>query len=204
MTAILESSLKNMMLDFAKDAINKLYSEGIDKFDTVETAYAFIEEQEITIEESDINKLNKSSKKEKTKKEKSKSDKPKTKRTPHAYNLYFTSQRSIVKAELEKSYKESGKELKSKEIMSEVAARWKLMNDEEKNPWNEKAAKLKSDAVVQKNVIENISDVDEEKNEVNKEDDSCDVVEEEKKAKKPKEKKAKEKKEKKEKEDDIE
>jgi hypothetical protein len=75
----------------------------------------------------------KKSKKE-TKKE---SDAPKKKGTT-GYLLFAKEMRPDVKAELEAALEE-GVKLKSSETVTEIANRWKALDDDEKGEWNEKA-----------------------------------------------------------------
>tara|TARA_R110002074_G_scaffold215766_1_gene385610 strand:+ start:530 stop:1015 length:486 start_codon:yes stop_codon:yes gene_type:complete len=72
----------------------------------------------------------------------SKEDNSKPKRAMSGYNLYYKTERPIVKIELDNAAEESGEEVKSKDIMSAVAERWKALDDDEKKIWRKKAIEL--------------------------------------------------------------
>lgn len=65
-------------------------------------------------------------------------DKPKTKRGPTGYLMYTASMRPEVKAELEAALEE-GEKLKPQSVVTELAAKWKALSDEERTEWNDKA-----------------------------------------------------------------
>ena len=65
-------------------------------------------------------------------------DKPKTKRGPTGYLMYTASMRPEVKAELEAALGE-GEKLKPQSVVTQLAAKWKALSDDDRAEWNEKA-----------------------------------------------------------------
>ena len=65
-------------------------------------------------------------------------EKPKTKRGPTGYLLYTKELRPEVKAEMEAQLEE-GEKLKPQDVVTALAARWKALDEEEKDEWNAKA-----------------------------------------------------------------
>lgn len=64
-----------------------------------------------------------------------KDDKPKTKRAPTGYILYGDDVRPYVTKELTEALEE-GTKLKQKDVMIEIARRWKALSDAEREGWN--------------------------------------------------------------------
>ena len=65
-------------------------------------------------------------------------DKPKTKRGPTGYLMYTASMRPEVKAELEAALGE-GEKLKPQSVVTQLAAKWKALSEDDRAEWNEKA-----------------------------------------------------------------
>ena len=65
-------------------------------------------------------------------------DKPKTKRGPTGYLLYAASVRPEVRAEMEE-WLEDGEKLKPQDVVKAIAARWKALEQDERDEWNTKA-----------------------------------------------------------------
>ena len=65
-------------------------------------------------------------------------DKPKAKRGPTGYLMYTASMRPEVKAELEAALGE-GEKLKPQSVVTQLAAKWKALSDDDRAEWNEKA-----------------------------------------------------------------
>ena len=75
----------------------------------------------------------------KSKKEtKTKDDKPKTKRAPTGYLLYVGSIRTEVKEAMQ-AMAEEGVKVKPQEVVTECAARWKTLEQSERDEWITKA-----------------------------------------------------------------
>ena len=106
------------------------------------------------------------------------------KRAVSAYQLFCNENRLDVQAELNANIGE-GEKLARGAVLSELATRWKQLDDDEKKEWNDKKKELESSS-------------DEEKPEVEKKVEAeVEAEEEVKEEKKPKEKKEKKEKKKK-------
>ena len=90
--------------------------------------------------ELDPPKTKKESKKRPKKEPKAKSDedKPKKKRAPTGYLVYSSATRPEVRAELTDVLDE-GEKLKPQDVVRALAARWKDLDQEERDEWNTKA-----------------------------------------------------------------
>ena len=113
------------------------------------------------------------------------------KRAVSAYQLFCNENRLDVQAELNANIAE-GQKLARGAVLSELATRWKQLDEDEKKEWNDKKKELESSS-------------DEEKPEVEKKVEAeveAEVEEEVKEEKKPKEKKEKKEKKKKSVEDE--
>ena len=108
------------------------------------------------------------------------------KRAVSAYQLFCNENRLDVQAELNANIAE-GEKLARGAVLSELATRWKQLDEDEKKEWNDKKKELESSSDEEKPEVEEKVE-EEEKPEVEKK------VEEEKKPKEKKEKKEKKKK----------
>lgn len=82
----------------------------------------------------------------KAKAKKEAGDKPKSKRAATGYLTFAASVRAETKAELEAELEE-GEKLQPQAVVTAIAAKWKLLSEEEKAEWNETAkAAVSSDS----------------------------------------------------------
>ena len=133
MPAITESSLKAAFTEYATTSLLPALAKK----------YGFDVEEEVRALNLDDLKVNKTtSKGGKTKKTEG-DEKPKVKRGPTGYLLFTADARPGVKAEMEAELEEGAK-LKPQLVVTELAARWKALSDEEKAPWLEKAKAAKT------------------------------------------------------------
>ena len=91
--------------------------------------------------EQETNKSNKHKKTKKSKDDSDSEDKPKTKRTS-GYILFSNANRDEVRDSLTKDDEKP----KNTDIVRELARLWKALSDEDKEPWNIKAKKIKDAA----------------------------------------------------------
>lgn len=75
---------------------------------------------------------------------KSKADAPKAKRAPTGYLLYAADVRAETRTELEEALEE-GTKLKPQSVVTAIAAKWKALEQEERDSWNTKAKEAASD-----------------------------------------------------------
>ena len=76
--------------------------------------------------------------KKSTKTKKDESDEPKPKRPPTGYLLYSKDVREEIKTDLTEALDEDEK-LKAKDVVVAIAARWKALDQEERDVWNTRA-----------------------------------------------------------------
>jgi len=133
MPAITESSLKAAFTEYATTSLLPMLAKK----------YGFDAEEEARALNLDDLKVNKTtSKGGKTKKTEG-DEKPKVKRGPTGYLLFTADARPGVKAEMEAELEEGAK-LKPQLVVTELAARWKGLSDEDKAVWNDKAKAAKT------------------------------------------------------------
>lgn len=133
MPAISESSLKAAFTEYATTSLLPALAKK----------YGFdVEEEARALNLDDLKVTKTTSKGGKTKKTEG-DDKPKVKRGPTGYLLFTADARPTVKEEMEAELDE-GEKLKPQLIVTELAARWKALSDEEKAVWNEKAKAAKT------------------------------------------------------------
>ena len=100
-----------------------------------------LEKQIALLLNSDQLEKPKKSKKPKKTNDDSDDEKPKTKRTS-GYILFSNATRDEVRDSLTKDEEKP----KNTDIMRELARLWKLLSDEDKEPWNAKAKEIKDNA----------------------------------------------------------
>jgi hypothetical protein len=133
MPAISEASLKAAFTEYA---ITSLLPQLAKK-------YGFdVEEEARALNLDDIKLIKTTSKGGKAKKTDG-DDKPKVKRGPTGYLMFTADARPGVKAEMENDIAE-GEKLKPQLVVTELAARWKALPEEERSVWNEKAKAAKT------------------------------------------------------------
>jgi hypothetical protein len=128
MPAISEASLKAAFTEYAVTSLLPALAKK----------YGFdVEEEARALNLDDIKVVKMTSKGGKAKKADG-DDKPKVKRGPTGYLMFTADARPGVKAEMENDLAE-GEKLKPQLVVTELAARWKALPDEERSVWNEKA-----------------------------------------------------------------
>ena len=150
MPSAIEGAIKNMCEDAVTQAVSSLAEKhGFD----VEEAL-----RELNLGEIKLVRKRGPSPVEKSPRGKKSGDKakPKSKRGPTGYLLYGAEVRPTIKAELEAALDE-GVKLKPQDVVTEIAARWKALSEEEQAAWKEKAAVLQpisdSDSVTEEVVV---------------------------------------------------
>lgn len=116
-------------------AIQSMCEDAIGQAITaLSTKYGFDAEE--AQRELNLGKIKISATTTKASQKKTASDKPK--RGPTGYLVFSKEMRADVRAELESELAEDEK-LKPQQVVTALAARWKLLSDEEKEEWNSKA-----------------------------------------------------------------
>lgn len=123
MPAAIQGAIQSMCEDAIGQAITAL-----------STKYGFDAEE--AQRELNLGKIKISASTTKASQKKTPSDKPK--RGPTGYLVFSKEMRADVRAELESQLAEDEK-LKPQQVVTALAARWKLLSDEEKEEWNSKA-----------------------------------------------------------------
>ena len=123
MPAAIQGAIQSMCEDAIGQAITAL-----------STKYGFDAEE--AQRELNLGKIKISATTTKASQKKTASDKPK--RGPTGYLVFSKEMRADVRAELESELAEDEK-LKPQQVVTALAARWKLLSDEEKEEWNSKA-----------------------------------------------------------------
>lgn len=123
MPAAIQGAIQSMCEDAIGQAITAL-----------STKYGFDAEE--AQRELNLGKIKISATTTKASQKKTPSDKPK--RGPTGYLVFSKEMRADVRAELESELAEDEK-LKPQQVVTALAARWKLLSDEEKEEWNSKA-----------------------------------------------------------------
>ena len=123
MPAAIQGAIQSMCEDAIGQAITAL-----------STKYGFDAEE--AQRELNLGKIKISATTTKASQKKTPSDKPK--RGPTGYLVFSKEMRADVRAELESQLAEDEK-LKPQQVVTALAARWKLLSDEEKEEWNSKA-----------------------------------------------------------------
>ena len=123
MPAAIQGAIQSMCEDAIGQAITAL-----------STKYGFDAEE--AQRELNLGKIKISASTTKASQKKTPSDKPK--RGPTGYLVFSKEMRADVSAELESELAEDEK-LKPQQVVTALAARWKLLSDEEKEEWNSKA-----------------------------------------------------------------
>lgn len=121
----IESAIKSMCTDAMNQAVSvlsKQYGFNLDE------ATRFLSDSGITIQNSAPH----STKSESKRKSKPKSDKPKRAKT--GYLLYADFMRPTIKAQMESELADDEK-IKPQDIIKQIAASWKILNDDEKAKW---------------------------------------------------------------------
>ena len=89
-------------------------------------------------------KETKKAEKKETKKQTTDSESPPAKKKQNGYLLFGQSIRAEVKADLTAALEE-GEKLKGPAVVTEIAARWKALSEEDKAKWNDQANQSGSD-----------------------------------------------------------
>ena len=118
------------------------------------------------------------------------------KRAVSAYQLFCNENRLDVQAELNANIAE-GQKMARGAVLSELATRWKQLDEDEKKEWNDKKKELESSSDEEKPEVEEKVEEKPEVEEKVEEEEKPEVEEEVKEQKKPKEKKEKKEKKKK-------
>ena len=103
------------------------------------TSVKEVEKETKKVEKKETKKVEKEEKKQATQ-----SDSAPAKKKQNGYLLFGQSIRAEVKAELTAALEE-GEKLKGPAVVTEIAARWKALSDEEKSKWNDQASQSGSD-----------------------------------------------------------
>jgi len=133
MPAITESSLKAAFTEYATTSLLPALAKK----------YGFDVEEEVRALNLDDIKVNKTTIKGGKIKKAEVDDKPKVKRGPTGYLMFTKDARPSVKLEMEAELEEGAK-LKPQLVVTELAARWKALSDEERGVWNDKAKAAKT------------------------------------------------------------
>jgi hypothetical protein len=115
------------------------------------TSVKEVEKETKKVEKKETKKVEKKETKKETKKvekeekkQATQSDSAPAKKKQNGYLLFGQSIRAEVKAELTAALEE-GEKLKGPAVVTEIAARWKTLSDEEKSKWNDQASQSGSD-----------------------------------------------------------
>ena len=145
-TIMMPQAFDQAVREMCGDAMAQAVASLAEKYDfDADEATRFLDLDEIKIarkrgpspkkEETPSKSKSKSKKEAKTKTDE---DKPKTKRAPTGYLMYSKAVRDEVKTELTAALGEDDK-LKPQEVVVAIAAKWKALEQEERDEWNTKA-----------------------------------------------------------------
>mgnify|MGYP006115571217 CR=1 FL=1 len=145
-TIMMPQAFDQAVREMCGDAMAQAVASLAEKYDfDADEATRFLDLDEIKIarkrgpspkkEETPSKSKSKSKKETKTKTDE---DKPKTKRSPTGYLMYSKAVRDEVKTELTAALGEDEK-LKPQEVVVAIAAKWKALDQEERDEWNTKA-----------------------------------------------------------------
>ena len=138
MTTTIEQGVANMLSEHTTACTKALAEKyGFD----LEEALRSLNLEKTKVKKEKAPKAEKSPKKEK----KAASGEDKPKRPPTGYLLFSADARPAVKQELTDALEE-GEKLKPQAVVSELAARWKALSDEEREEWNAQAKAAASDS----------------------------------------------------------
>ena len=128
MPQISESAIKAAFCEYARSQLLPKLAEK----------YGFDAEEEARAMNLDDIKVNKMTSKGGKAQKAVGNEKPKVKRGPTGYLLFAADARPNVKAEMTADLEE-GTKLQPQSVVTEIAARWKAISDEDRAVWNDKA-----------------------------------------------------------------
>ena len=143
-TIMMPQAIDQCIREMCSDAMSQVVAALSEKYGfDADEASRFIELDDVKVvrkrgpspKKSDEKPIAKSKKATKSKKD---DDTPKKKRDPTGYLLYSKEMRADVKEEL-LSKLEEGEKLMPQDVVKALAARWKNLDEMEKNEWNSKA-----------------------------------------------------------------
>ena len=146
-TIMMPQAFDQAVREMCGDAMAQAVASLAEKYEfDADEASRFLELDSIKIarkrgpspKKSEETKSKKEPKSKKETKTKTDEDKPKTKRAPTGYLMYSKAVREEVKTELTAALVDDNK-LKPQDVVVAIAAKWKALEQEERDEWNTKA-----------------------------------------------------------------